>query len=193
MAQGPVTKRRRISPRIISDYVTGTSNGEGGAAEAAEVDDFVKRAAHWSLEQDYEQRPRKKRKDAKETTRLPIKTAEGKLRPSLLKDVPDLSEGSASETSDDDEGEPEVVQQEAEDVPELPLTRQILEAKEELARIAGLINEDPEENVRSNIKGAGVGADRRSLGRIISSAVPIWSLKQCNDQEARSGGAMCGV
>ncbi|KAI9853004.1 MAG: hypothetical protein M1838_002783 [Thelocarpon superellum] len=105
-------------------------------------------ASHWDLEQDYEQRPRKKRKSDQEDTRLPIKTAEGRVEPSRLparvyvqhtedeEDLPDVD--AAVETV-----EPESLE------PKIPLRQQIIEAKEELARIAGLLREDPEEHAGS--------------------------------------------
>lgn len=118
--------------------------------ESQKMDEFVKRAAHWNLEQDYEQRPRKKRKQEKETARLPIKTAEGQLQPSLLQDVPVPSEEGDPDVSEDEDHEEhleEHVEPAPETVLETPGPQQIVEAKEELARIAGLISEDPEENV----------------------------------------------
>ncbi|KAI9791087.1 MAG: hypothetical protein M1816_004318 [Peltula sp. TS41687] len=119
------------------------------AVGSQKMDEFAKRAAHWNLEQDYEQRPRKKRRQEKETARLPIKTAEGRLQPSLLQDVPapgEESDSDISEVEDDDENLEEPVKPAIEPVTEKLGLQQIVEAKEELARIAGLINEDPEEN-----------------------------------------------
>ena len=107
---------------------------------------FFKQASGWNLEQDYESRPRKGRKKDKENTRLPIKTADG-----LVQQVDDV-EGVQDEESDlkwlDAEESEDEVQVEVED-PTVPMRQQILEAKEELAHIALMLNEDPEENVGS--------------------------------------------
>ena len=109
--------------------------------------DFARGALHWNLEQEYEQRPRKKKREEKETTRLPIKTAEG-LQPSLLRDVSDVSEGSLSGSEDGNRKDREgATDGEIAELPEVPLRQQITDGKEELARIAGLLNEDPEEHV----------------------------------------------
>ncbi|KAK2786321.1 hypothetical protein FQN53_006689 [Emmonsiellopsis sp. PD_33] len=133
MAPGHVVKRRRLSP---------AENGAGG-------NDFFSRAAEWDLEQDYERRPRKGNKRDKEKSRLPIKTAEGTIE--------HVEESAAVEDESDnpfdsDEDDVEVVADTAEvEVKEEPKPRvppkvQIRQAKEELARIAALINEEPEEH-----------------------------------------------
>ena len=109
---------------------------------------FAKRASQWDLEQDYEQRPRKKRTQDKLTSRLPIKTADGQLRPSLLQEVPEAAADSAIEFSEGEkigDASSEAVQEDV--APPVPLKQQVLEGKEELAKIASLINEDPEANV----------------------------------------------
>ncbi|KAI9884720.1 MAG: hypothetical protein M1823_003501 [Watsoniomyces obsoletus] len=110
--------------------------------------DFAKRASGWDLEQAYEQRPRKKRKQEKLNTRLPIKTQDGEIRPSLLQDVAEDEEKDSGEGSDEEQEEHievEVGPKQA-DISTVPLKRQIIEGKEELAKIAALINEDPEGN-----------------------------------------------
>ncbi|RMZ92366.1 hypothetical protein DV736_g368, partial [Chaetothyriales sp. CBS 134916] len=84
------------------------------------------RAADWDLEQDYEQRSRKK-KAAKEVTRLPIKTREGVLKQAQAND------------------------------------QQILQVKEDLAHLAELLNEDPEEHAGSFKKLAQLGGDKVPL------------------------------
>lgn len=114
--------------------------------------DFAKRASGWDLEQAYEQRPRKKRRQEKQTTRLPIKTQEGEIRPSLLQDHSEDEKESSGEGSDEEHAK-EIEAQEAQrqpDIPTVPLKQQIIEGKEELAKIAASINEDPEGNVRIN-------------------------------------------
>lgn len=137
MAQAPMVTTRGHSPSASKPRKTATFSG-----------DFAKRAAAWNLEQSYEQRPRKKRKHDKESTRLPIKTPEGRLQPSLLQEVPEDEEVASVEVSDKDESErDEEESKQPEPVSEVPLRQQILEAKEELARTAGHLNEDPEAHV----------------------------------------------
>ena len=140
------TKRIRLTPpttfgteEISSSTLTAESdNGEGDA--------FLKAAANWNLEQNYEQRPRKKRKQDKENTRLPIKTAEGVVQQLAVPVEADDDSflGTSDEGSDDEKIVPKTLQH----APQIPVQQQIVEAKEELAMIAGLLNEDPEEHVR---------------------------------------------
>ncbi|KAG6052601.1 hypothetical protein E4U17_005627 [Claviceps sp. LM77 group G4] len=118
--------------------------------------DFFKQAANWNLEQDYENRPRKGKKAAKESSRLPLKTADGRLE--LLKGL-DPEEDAASIASDtewlegrDDAADSDIdYDQEKEDEdekePQIPESQKILEAQEELAKAAILLNENPEENI----------------------------------------------
>ncbi|KAI9826380.1 MAG: hypothetical protein M1832_000297 [Thelocarpon impressellum] len=98
----------------------------------------------WDAEQDYETRPRKKRKQSREeSTRLPIITAGGELQRSNLPEVEsEISEDEAAE----DPAEEAVDRAEEVEVPTVSARQQLIEAKEELARIAGLLNEDPEEH-----------------------------------------------
>ncbi|KAF4975834.1 hypothetical protein FDECE_18535, partial [Fusarium decemcellulare] len=109
---------------------------------------FFKNASNWNLEQDYESRPRKGKKQ-KESNRLPIKTADGRI---------ELAQGAEDETASvesdtewlegrEDEIESEPEQEEIEEEPEIPESQQILEAQEELAKIAMAVNENPEEHV----------------------------------------------
>ncbi|KAG5962441.1 hypothetical protein E4U58_003889 [Claviceps cyperi] len=118
--------------------------------------DFFKQAANWNLEQDYENRPRKGKKAAKESSRLPLKTADGRLE--LLKGL-DPEEDAASIASDTEwlEGRDDVAgsdleyeqdnEDEGEGEPQIPESQKILEAQEELAMAAMLLNENPEENI----------------------------------------------
>ncbi|KAG6022214.1 hypothetical protein E4U40_004773 [Claviceps sp. LM458 group G5] len=118
--------------------------------------DFFKQAANWNLEQDYENRPRKGKKAAKESSRLPLKTADGRLE--LLKGL-DPEEDAASIASDTEwlEGRDDAAdsdldydqeeEDEGEKEPQIPESQKILEAQEELAKAAMLLNENPEENI----------------------------------------------
>lgn len=139
---GNSVKRRRLSP---------PENGDRKSSKA----DFYSRAAEWDLEQDYERRPRKTNKKEKEPSRLPIKTSEGHVQ-KIEEPEPGVDSDSFLGT-DDDEMEDGASEDNWEDgdeeeegkTPEVPLKVQIVQAKEELARIAALINEDPEEHISS--------------------------------------------
>lgn len=157
MAVVHAAKRRKLSPPGERDHkpmpVTSVAN-------SATQDDFFEQAAGWNLEQEYEQRPRKQKKKDKEHTRLPIKTAEGKIE---QLDVPQLkSEDKDSWLGYGDEGGQEQVPDNVKKEVKVPIRQQILDSKEELARIASLINEDPEEHA---------GAFR-TLGSIAESSNP---------------------
>ncbi|MCJ1246047.1 hypothetical protein MMC30_003251 [Trapelia coarctata] len=141
----PARKRRRLSPTKSDGSVSSPSTLK--LSVPSRVDAFVANASRWNLEQDYETRPRNSKKKDKENTRLPIKTAEGRVEQLVLADVKE--EGEDSWLGSDEEQAPgvqEPVKVEVEE-PKASSKQQILEAKEELARIASLINEDPEEHV----------------------------------------------
>lgn len=151
----PITKRRKLSPPT-----------EEKTDEAA-TDSFYSNASKWNLEQDYEQRPRKlKKKEAgKEGGRLPIKTAEGWVEQEEAAPAP------AAPAEDEDENdsflgsgdeEEEVEEEEEEKAPAIPLRQQIMTAKEELAKYASNISEDPEEYI----------AQLKHLSTIGASPVP---------------------
>ncbi|KAI9796638.1 MAG: hypothetical protein M1833_006078 [Piccolia ochrophora] len=146
MATMTVTKRKLSQSDRLGSETTPASASLGPATP--DPKSFFVRAAHWNLEQDYEQQPRKKRKGPKETTRLPIKTAEGTVQPSRLPEVQDASSDSGLGEDDvaarSDDGSPR--EEDAVEIPKIPLRQQIIEAKEELARVATLVNEDPEEH-----------------------------------------------
>ncbi|KXG52714.1 Nucleolar complex-associated [Penicillium griseofulvum] len=135
MARGPEVKRRRLSPP--ADVEKSSSRSRSGQ--------------EWDVEQDYECRPRKNTKKAGENARLPIKTPEGFVQAeaqsqdqgeetdSFLGTDDDEEDGSGDEEEDGEESE--------EEAPKIPLKQQILQAKEDLAKMATLINEDPEEHI----------------------------------------------
>ncbi|KAH9866679.1 hypothetical protein J1614_008372 [Plenodomus biglobosus] len=143
MSRVPAAKRRRLSPPE-----------EGGRTNGATEDHkttFLKNAAKWDLEQDYETRPRKLNKK-KENKKLPVRTTEGWVAPppnaqDLKEEESDSFLGSGSEDEEEEEqsGDEDVEEQK----PKIPARQQILEAKEELARIASLVNEDPEEHIHA--------------------------------------------
>lgn len=149
MSKLPAAKRRRLSPpeevRRPNVPSPESSRPDGGPQS-----DFIRRAAEWNLEQDYEQRPRKLSKKQIETARLPIKTAEGWIeqpavgKPAEAGEELDSFLGSGEEVFELAEAEPNVVAE-----PKISQREQIIQAKEELARLASLINEDPEDHIGS--------------------------------------------
>ncbi|KAG6082617.1 hypothetical protein E4U15_002453 [Claviceps sp. LM218 group G6] len=143
-----------VKKRILAHASSGDSQPAPSSKRAQK--DFFKQAANWNLEQDYENRPRKGKKAAKESSRLPLKTADGRLE--LLKGL-DPEEDVASIASDTEwlEGRDNAAgsdldydqedEDEGEREPQIPESQQILEAQEELAKAAMLLNENPEENI----------------------------------------------
>ncbi|KAK5726569.1 hypothetical protein LTR15_002454 [Elasticomyces elasticus] len=127
MAAERTAKRRRLSP----------------------PGDSVPGFAQWNIEQDYESRPRKDKKD-KKSDKLLVKTAEGwKENERLKKVVLEDDDADSFLASDDDAGDSGVADVESRSPAKsiLPPKEQIRQAKEELARVAGNISENPEENV----------------------------------------------
>ncbi|KAL5612759.1 hypothetical protein BROUX41_004156 [Berkeleyomyces rouxiae] len=128
-------------------------NTDDGQSSSKIQKAFFKNATNWNLEQDYENRPRKRNKREKESTRLPIKTADGRLQHVSQPDSKDDA-GHESEASDGDwlEGNSmdgsgaESEAEQEEEKPELPVPEQIRLAQEELAKIATSLNMDPEDH-----------------------------------------------
>ena len=154
MTAETAVKRRKLSPPDSSDPESSSSTLVG---QSTTQDDFFNRAAGWNLEQDYEQRPRKQKK-GQENTRLPIKTAEGRVEQLQVLEVPHEDDDSWLGSEEESVDDPRPVQEET----KVPIRQQILDAKEELARLASLVNEDPEEHA---------GAFR-TLGQITASSNP---------------------
>ncbi|KAG0647764.1 Nucleolar complex-associated 3 [Hyphodiscus hymeniophilus] len=137
MVKVPAVKRRKLTPP--------TTDGEDSPStldNAPQTGSFFKQASSWNLEQDYESRPRKGTKKDKESTRLPIKTSDGLVQQVEVSE--EAKEESDLEWLGADDSEEEVVEEVKK--PTIPMRQQILEAKEEMARIALMLNEDPEEN-----------------------------------------------
>lgn len=160
----PVFKRRRISPPDSPDPPEYESSPSTLVASpnGPESSDFFRNAARWNLEQDYERRPRKQKDRERESTRLPIKTPDGRVERLQVVEE-ECNQRSVSGSGCDDESEEEAqVAEEVEEKKEPPVSirQQILEAKEELARLAGLINENPEEHASAF----------RAMGEITKSA-----------------------
>ncbi|PSN73920.1 nucleolar complex-associated protein 3 [Corynespora cassiicola Philippines] len=140
MSRVPAAKRRRLSPP--EDDVSDPAPAKG------QKSNFLANAAKWDLEQDYEQRPRKLKKQ-KENGKLPVRTDEGWTAPKAVSEEEVKEEDSDSFLGSGSEGEEEEGSEAGavEEAPKVSQRQQILDAKEELARIASLVNEDPEEHI----------------------------------------------
>ncbi|KAF2164589.1 hypothetical protein M409DRAFT_56421 [Zasmidium cellare ATCC 36951] len=107
--------------------------------------------AKWDLEQDYEQRLQKKKKKDDKRDKLLVKTAEGHLvenpRTEQEEQEDDADSFLASGDEDGDSGVADLQPKPKPRKPSLPPKEQIRQAKEDLARIAGSISENPEENI----------------------------------------------
>ncbi|KAH9217827.1 nucleolar complex-associated protein-domain-containing protein, partial [Leptodontidium sp. 2 PMI_412] len=141
MARVPAVKRRKLTPPPTDEEDSSPSTLDN----APETSAFFKQASSWNLEQDYETRPRKGKKKDQESTRLPIKTSDGLIQElEVTEEVKDVE--SDMEWLGAEESEEEPVEQK----PAVPMRQQILEAQEEMARIALMVTqEDPEEHVGS--------------------------------------------
>lgn len=157
----PVVKRRRISPPDPPENESSLSTLIA-SPKGPESNDFFSNAAQWNLEQNYEQLPRKQKNREKGSTRLPIKTPDGRVERLQVVEEED-NQGSRSDSGHDDESEEDAlaaIEVDEKKEPPSSIRQQILEAKEELARLAGLINENPEENASAF----------RAMGEIAGSA-----------------------
>ncbi|KAI0179989.1 nucleolar complex-associated protein 3 [Hypoxylon sp. FL1284] len=137
------TKKRKLTPPQSDDEIAPRKS------KSKVQKSFLVNAANWDLEQDYEARARKGKKKDKENTRLPLKLPGGRVQHvSAPKDDlrPDESDDEWLEGSEDGSDDEEVDEKAAKSKPEIPEHQQILEAKEELAKIALMLNESPEEN-----------------------------------------------
>ncbi|KAI4205564.1 MAG: hypothetical protein LQ350_000343 [Teloschistes chrysophthalmus] len=150
MAIARALKRKRVSP---SDSVS-----KARGFEAAGHNGYLSQASEWNLEQEYEQKSRKRKKE-RESTRLPIKTAEGRVErlASPVNEEQEKEDGSFG-SSDGEASAVEEENQVEEKTVEVPIRQQIIEAKEELARIGTLLSEDPEEHIGGFKKLADIGA-----------------------------------
>ncbi|KAE9577071.1 Nucleolar complex-associated protein 3 [Colletotrichum fructicola] len=171
MSSSRAPKRRRLTPPPEDDEPKSRSSKKIQKQ-------FFKSAAGWDLEQDYENRKHKRgKKDKKESNRLPIKTADGRIE--QFRALEGDNDDAASVESDGDwlegkEDEDAIAEAEAEaerlrqtrrkeeEESDLPEHVQILQAKEELAKIATALNEDPEENVSAF----------KALAKIGQSSIP---------------------
>ncbi|XDG00698.1 hypothetical protein ABKA04_000313 [Annulohypoxylon sp. FPYF3050] len=157
MASRP-SKKRKLTPSQSDD------EGSSRKSNARIQKSFLANAANWDLEQDYETRARKGKKNEKESTRLPLKLQDGRVQ---QVSAPAVDFGSLESDEDwlggsDDEHEDETARVKQPEKPDIPEHQQIREAKEELAKIALLLNETPEEN----------GGAFKALAKIGQSRIP---------------------
>lgn len=141
MARIPAVKRRKLTPPPTD----GDDSSASTLQPEADSNAFLQQASSWNLEQDYETRPRKGRKKEKESTRLPIKTSEGVVQ--QFNEPEEVAEEESDLEWLGAEGSGEELEEEEVKLPKVNQKQLILEAKEEMARIAGMLNEDPEENL----------------------------------------------
>jgi len=162
-------KRRKLSPPPTNkDDSSFTAESDSKSNKASKA--FYKQASSWNLEQDYETRPRKGGKKDKENTRLPIKTADGLIQQVEVQE----DEGEESDLAWLSEGESEPEEEpEKQKRPEKPIRQQILEAKEELAKCALLINEDPEENAGAFKTLAAIGESKNTTIKKLALATQL--------------------
>ena len=135
----PPNKRRKISPNTQHSVDNGHAETFGA--------EFSKNASRWNLEQSYEKRHRKE-DDKARAHRLPIKTWSGKVEEQETQANRQEIFESAPDAIEEDTPIIEPLHDEPE-TPEVSVQEQLLSAKEELAKAAGLINESPEEHVGS--------------------------------------------
>ena len=184
MPYGRPAKRRRLTSPLDDSKVP----------ETVQSKDLFHRAADWDLEQEYESRSRSNK--VKESNKLPIKNKEGRVEQQELglqddsEDETDSFLGSGSEAENDAETPPT---DEAEPIPAIPLKQQLLQAQEEIARLAELINEDPEEHAGCFKKLAQVGGENAhpsvrklaliSQAAVYKDAVPGYRIRAYKDED----------
>lgn len=188
MPHGRPAKRRRITPPI----------DDSKPSETIKSSDLFNRAADWDLEQEYETKSRNKKSKEKENNRLPIKSIGGKVeqvvRPQDL--VEEDSDSFLGSDSDEDVREDDGDTPPTEDVeaaPAVPLKLQIVQTQEEIARLATMINEDPEEHSGSFKKLALLGEGNVhpaiqklvlvSQAAVYKDAVPGYRIRAYKDEE----------
>ncbi|KAF2721652.1 nucleolar complex-associated protein 3 [Polychaeton citri CBS 116435] len=130
MAVEPLPKRRRLSPS----------------------QDSTPGFAQFDLERDYQEKLRRKNnKKDERRQKLPIKTETGWSEQFAEPEATGNDSAGSEGDNDGDEGKKEEQRAQpvkpVKQVPQLSPKEQVLQAKEELARIAGNISESPEENV----------------------------------------------
>lgn len=188
MPHGRPAKRRRLTPPI----------DDSKSSETIKSTDLFHRAADWDLEQEYETKSRQKRTKEKENNRLPVKSIEGRLeqvvRPQATVEVDSdsfLGSDSDEHITHDDADTPPTEDVDA--VPAIPLKALIVQTQEEIARLATMINEDPEEHSGSFKKLASLaeGKTHPTIQRLVlvsqtavyKDAVPGYRIRAYKDDE----------
>ncbi|KAI0200759.1 CBF/Mak21 family-domain-containing protein [Astrocystis sublimbata] len=138
MASRPSKKRKLTPPQ---------SEDEGDSKSSQKLQrSFFQNAAKWDLEDQYKARKGKKRE--KESTRLPVKR-DGRIH-AVVAPLGDLKESDDDWLEDEGDrsgGDEEEEEEQAPPIePEIPVKEQIRNAKEELAKLATALNEEPYEN-----------------------------------------------
>ncbi|KAK4986820.1 hypothetical protein LTR50_005031 [Elasticomyces elasticus] len=190
MSHGPLFKRRRLSP---------PENRPTARQEDQDTTkDFYQHAARWNLEYDYEQRAHKGKKNAKESNRLPTKTLEGQVVQAtpIAEPAQDRDDDSfLGSGSEGDEGVEQQATEEQERKPHLSQRQQIVIAKEELARVAGLITEDPEEHIGAlNILAQHAASSNITIKKlalatqlaVYKDIIPGYRIRPASEDELRS-------
>lgn len=165
------SKRRKLSPSTDNE-------NQGSSASASRTNAYYKQASTWNLEQDYETRPRKQKVKGKESTRLPIKTADGAIVQVAQSEQVEEAD-SDLEWLEDEDTEPlqDETPVEIEEKPTVPVRQQILEAKEELAKIALVLNEEPEDNIGAFKAMAQVGQSKNITIKKLTIATQLTVYK----------------
>ncbi|MCJ1337370.1 hypothetical protein MMC09_002652 [Bachmanniomyces sp. S44760] len=142
-------KRRKLDTPDSEDNDSSPSTLIGDVVPS-HTSQYYSNAAQWDLEQNYETKQRTTKRDDQKNTRLPIKTADGRVEHLPISELQDEQLGDVWQSAEDDNSGSELADTEVvknEDaLPKKSARQQIVQAKEELARIATLINEDPEEH-----------------------------------------------
>ncbi|KAK3333589.1 nucleolar complex-associated protein-domain-containing protein [Cercophora scortea] len=150
MASHPSKRRRLTPPRDDGGGDEGNNSSSNVKVQKA----FFKSASSWSLENDYESRPRKGKNGKKDkkpslltNAKLPIKAPDG----TWAAQDGDEAESVASdaewlESDGDHEADAPEPARPAPEAPKVPKREQIRRAQEELAQIGTRLTEDPEEN-----------------------------------------------
>ena len=143
MASLRAAKRRRLSPDLKSDRQSASERLESASGL------FVESTDSWTPEQQYERRAQKQVAGAGESLRLPIKTAEGRIEHVHSKSLLHEDSSSIFEPSEEDPDARSLssnTQNHLEAV-RTPVTEQIINAKQEFAKLAAQLNENPEGNI----------------------------------------------
>ena len=155
------------------------------------------KASEWNSEQGYEQQPRCANEDKEASSRLPVRTDEGWVQ------VETENMPSPAESSDDDENSliglstadesDQLNSEESVGFSQMPTKEQMLECKEELAKLASSLSQDPEHNISALSSIAGMVASPNAfikamaLGTqlvVFKDILPAYRIREKSDDEA---------